>query len=534
MARGLLRYGSMERIADKAGRSTPVWAETSDLPAPARLDGNQQADVCVVGAGIAGLSTAYMLSRSGKSVVVLDDGPIGGGNTGRTTAHLSNAIDDRYVEVERLHGAEGARIAAESHTEAIDTIEAVVGREAIDCDFRRVDGYLFLAPEHSPELLDRELDAAHRAGLAGVERLERAPVEGFESGPCLRFPRQGQFHPLRYLAGLARAIAGSGGRIYTGAHVGEVRGGDRPLVRTDDGFEIRASAIVVATNTPVNDRVAVHTKQAGYLSYAIAAVVDRGAITPVLLWDTGDPYHYVRVQPSPDHDLLIVGGEDHKVGQADDFDERYLRLENWTRARFRGVGRIEYRWSGEVFETVDYLAFIGRNPLDSPNVYIATGDSGMGMTHGTIAGILLSELISGNDAHPWAGLYDPGRVRLRAAGEFARENLNAVAHYGQWFSGGEVESADDIPPGEGAVLRRGAGKIAVYRDLAGGLQCLSAMCTHLACVVTWNSSEQTWDCPCHGSRFDPYGAVINGPAVRPLVPVEEPEEQLMPPEPKHA
>jgi glycine/D-amino acid oxidase-like deaminating enzyme len=383
--------------------------ETASVPGHRSLSKDAEADVCVIGAGIAGLTTAYLLAREGKSVVVLDDGPVAGGQTQRTTAHLSNAIDDLYIEVEKVHGAEGARLAAESHTAAIDRIEAIARDERIECDFLRVDGYLFLAPGHSPDLLDREREAARRAGLEDVEIVPRAPVPSFDTGRCLRFPRQGQFHPLGYLAGLAEAIRNRGGAIYTDTHVAKVDGGSQARVETKAGPVVKAGAVVVATNAPINDRVAIHTKQAPYLTYAIGARVPRDSVERALYWDTLDAYHYIRLQPMErDGDVLIVGGEDHKSGQADDQAGRWDRLEAWARERFPMMKPVAYRWSGMVMETIDGLALIGRNPMDADNVYIATGDSGMGMTHGTIAGILLTDLILGRE-NPWAAIYDPSR-----------------------------------------------------------------------------------------------------------------------------
>src|SRR5688500_1299711 len=211
----------------ESGRTQSVWMTMSDTPLFAALPDDAVADVCIVGAGIAGLSTAYLLAREGASVIVLDDGPIGGGETGRTTAHLSNAIDDRYVEIERLHGQEGAHMAAESHTAAINRIEAIAREEQIACDFVRLDGYLFLSPHQSPSLLKEELEAAHRAGLADVELLSQTPFQGFGNAPCLKFPQQGHFHPLKYLMGLTQAITRLGGRIYTSTHVKSVKGGSR-------------------------------------------------------------------------------------------------------------------------------------------------------------------------------------------------------------------------------------------------------------------------------------------------------------------
>src|SRR5437588_9093193 len=244
-----------------SGTTTSVWMATADTPAEKSLSKDTSAHVCVIGAGIAGLTTAYLLAREGKAVTVLDDGPIGGGMTARTTAHLTNALDDRFYELERLFGKEGSRLAGESHTAAIDRVEAIVREEKIDCEFERVDGYLFLPTNGKLQVLEDELPAAHRAGLIGVRRLEHAPLESFDTGPCLHFPRQGQFHPLKYLTGLARAIERDGSKIFTGTHADKIEGGDDAHVITTGGYRIKADAIVVATNSPVNDRVAIHTKQ---------------------------------------------------------------------------------------------------------------------------------------------------------------------------------------------------------------------------------------------------------------------------------
>jgi Rieske Fe-S protein len=274
----------------------------------------------------------------------------------------------------------------------------------------------------------------------------------------------------------------------------------------------------VATNTPVNDVVTMHTKQAAYRSYVVAMRVPRGSVIRALYWDTEDPYHYVRLQSGDETDLLIVGGEDHKTGQANDSGERFERLAAWTRARFPMAGEQVYAWSGQVMEPVDSLGFIGRNPGDDLNIYIATGDSGHGMTHGTIAGMLLTDLIL-KRANSWAELYDPSRFTLRAAGEFAHENANVAAQYTDLVTGGDLPSGDQVLPGTGAVVRRGLKKVATYRDNAGGLHEFSALCPHLGCVVAWNSTEKSWDCPCHGSRFDALGQVLNGPAVSGLSPI---------------
>jgi glycine/D-amino acid oxidase-like deaminating enzyme/nitrite reductase/ring-hydroxylating ferredoxin subunit len=371
------------------------------------------------------------------------------------------------------------------------------------------------------DVLEDEIKAAHRAGLSNVEWADRAPIDKFDTGRCLRFPDQAQFHPLKYINGLAQAVRRMGGKLHTENHVATVKaenGGIR--VKTDSGHVVFADAAIVATNTPINDLVVMHTKQAPYITYVIGLTAAKGEIREALFWDTGDPYHYVRLAPDPKDDereILIVGGEDHKTGQAKDSEDRFRRLEAWARERFPMAGGVAYRWSGQVMEPVDLMGFIGPNPLDDENIYIATGDSGNGITNGTIAGILLTDLIQGRE-NPWESLYDPGRVTISSAGTFAKENLNVAAQYTDLVTGGEVASIDEIPNESGAIIRDGLSKLAVYRDASGRIHKLSAVCTHLGCIVAWNPGESSWDCPCHGSRFDKFGKVFQGPANSDLSP----------------
>jgi len=507
-------------------KSTSLWIDTAHHPDTSPLTRDANADVCVVGAGIAGLTTAYLLAREGASVVVIDAGSVGNGQTAVTTAHLSYVIDKTFKEMLRLHGPDGASLALQSHASAIDTIERICTDEHVDCRFERIDGYLFLGANDRESTLDAELEAARAAGAKAL-RLPRAQVAGFESGPCLRFPNQGQFHPLKYLNGLAAAIQRRGGHIYSDTAAREVVGGEHSCVRTAAGHAIRARSIVIATNSPFNDLVAIHTKQAPYHTYAIGARVQPGAITPALYWDTDDPYHYVRLHRTSNAelggdngdpvDILIVGGEDHKAGQAQDAEARFGSLEAWMRKRFSSTGIVEFRWSGQVMETVDGLAYIGRNPLDSDNVYVVTGDSGMGMTHGTIGGMLLTDLILDRD-NPWTELYDPARVRTGAAVEWVKENINVALQYKDWLTRGDVASIDQIRPNNGAIVVEAGRKIAVYRDERGTVHRRSAVCPHLGCIVAWNPAASSWDCPCHGSRFDKFGGVFNGPSPRDLDP----------------
>jgi glycine/D-amino acid oxidase-like deaminating enzyme/nitrite reductase/ring-hydroxylating ferredoxin subunit len=499
-------------IMKNSGTSRSIWMETARRPDFTALDRDTEADVIVVGAGIAGLTTAYLLGREGRTAIVLDGGLIASGESERTTAHLASAMDDRFIELERRHGAQGARLAAESHAAAIARIEAIVTEERIACGFERLDGYLFAPPHGSRELLESELAAAHRAGLSDAELVARAPWRTFNTGPALRFPNQAQFHPLHYLSALAAAVVRDGGKIHAHTQVVEIEGKKRVHVRTADGHSVTANAIVIATNSPINDRVVLHTKQMPYRTYVIGAPVPAGEVPRALYWDTADPYHYVRLADGSDsEDILIIGGEDHRTGQDKNSTDRHARLERWARERFP-IRDVSFRWSGQVMEPVDCLAFIGRNPADHDNVFVATGDSGQGMTHGTLAGMIISDLIGGR-SNPWSDLYDPSRKSaLRDAVEFLRDGANLAGQYAKWITAGEVGSETEVRVGCGAIIRRGASKVALYRDNGGQLHECSAVCPHLGGIVSWNDAEKTWDCPVHGSRFDPYGKVVNGPA----------------------
>jgi glycine/D-amino acid oxidase-like deaminating enzyme/nitrite reductase/ring-hydroxylating ferredoxin subunit len=459
-----------------------------------------------------GLTCAYTLAKQGKSVIVLDQGAIAGGQTARTTAHLTCVLDDRYCDLEKLFGEEGAKLAAESHLAAIDYIEKIVLEEEIDCDFERVDGYLFVPPEDSKEILDKELSAIKKTGME-VYKIGRAPFTTFDTGPCLHIPRQAQFHILKYLQGLIKAILKHGGKIFSHTHVNHVEDGSLCIVKTESG-EITSQSVIIATCTPVNCRFDIHTKQAAYRTYVIGATVPKGSVQKGLYWDTPDPYHYIRIQghlTDPNSDWLIIGGEDHKTGQDPAIEAKYDDLEEWARQRFPMIDRIDYRWSGQVFEPVDSLAIIGQSPGDK-NIYLATGDSGNGITHGTIAGILLPDLILGK-YNPWKGLYDPSRKTLAAASEYLKENLNSVIQLKDWFTPGEAKKVEALAPGEGMVLREGLKKIAVYKDDQNKVHINSALCPHLGGCLRWNQGEKSWDCPLHGSRFDGCGQVLNGPAI---------------------
>jgi glycine/D-amino acid oxidase-like deaminating enzyme/nitrite reductase/ring-hydroxylating ferredoxin subunit len=510
---------------DFGGRTRSIWMADAPPDRPA-LDRNLVADVCVVGAGLAGLTSAYLLTREGRSVVLLDMDRIGGQETSRTTAHLSDVLDEGLVELERLHGWEGASQAVAGHRAAIRRIEEIVRAEEIDCDYELLDGYLFEAPGSETDQLAKELDAARRLGFADAERVADLAAFGLAGRAGIRFPSQAQFHPLRYVSGLANAIERDGGRLFSDTRVVGIESRDDAVrVSTAGGSVIDSAAAVCATNTPITTRVAVHAKQAAYRTYAVGARVPAEAFPRALLWDTADPYHYVRLHPAPDGrgEILIAGGEDHKTGQDGDPRERFERLEAWIRRLVPELGAVAFRWSGQVLEPMDGLAFLGRSPGEE-NVYIVTGDSGQGMTHATLGAMIVTDQIA-ERGNPWSELFDPDRVTLQAAGAFLEENMDAARRYADWVTPGQEPDPDSIPPGAGSVIRRGLSKVAVHRGADGELTERSAVCPHLGCIVAWNPVEGTWDCPCHGSRFAADGCLIHGPAIADLAPAGSEESE---------
>lgn len=500
-----------------AEHSRPIWGELGLRGAPLRAD--METDVAVIGSGIAGLSVAYELACAGTQVAVFDRGVIGGGMTARTTAHLSSYCDDGFRSLIGVRGLGVARAWQESQAAAISRIEVIQRDLSASCDFRRLDGYLFAPPGTDASVLDDELVASTQAGMVAV-REEGLPFAGQEGIRALRFPDQATFHPLKYLAALAVAIEARGGGFFADTpitSVEETSGGVR--LWTQDGHKIHAGAAVIATNAPISDRLAIHAKQAPYRTYVVAFEAPRGCVPDALYWDTLDPYHYVRLQEGAgEFDLVIVGGEDHRTGESNDGADRVLSLAGWARELIPDLRREVARWSGQVLEPMDYVAFIGRNP-GHKHVYVATGDSGQGITHGVVAGLLISDLILRNE-NPWTQVYDPARKPIRAMGEFVKENLAAARNFAEYLAPGEKASVEELGPGEGAIIRHGLHKVAAYRNEDGSVSVCSASCTHLGCHVRWNSFERCWDCPCHGSQFSPDGSPLNAPAMTPLSKLE--------------
>lgn len=497
-------------------RTESLWNATHQLRRFAPLAGDRDTDVAVVGGGVSGLTAAVLLARSGKRVTIIERDHIGSGETGNTTSHLTEAVDARYQRLAKDFGEENASLVAASKRAAIDRIEAFTRETGHDCGFSRVPGFLYAERTQDVEGLANELDAARRAGCL-VRWEDEVPLP-FKTFGAVRWEHQAQVHATAYLEALLQDAAAHAVRIYENTRVVDVHGGDPCQVQTDRGA-IRATDVFVAANVPVNNRVLLHTKIAAYRSYAIATDVRASQVEAMrgLFWDTSDPYHYTRVHDIAGRTYLVVGGEDHRTGEESGTDACYERLLAYAQQRF-GITEAKYRWSGQIIEPVDGLPFIGRNAA-AQRVFVATGFSGNGMTFGTLAGMVVSDLILGRQ-NPYADLFDATRIKpVAAAVDYVKENVGFAVHLVTdrlTSLNAEDRPVQSLRPGEGGVFSSDEGKIAVCRDKQGVVHACSAVCTHLGCDVAWNAAEQTWDCPCHGSRFSPEGTVINGPAVSDL------------------
>jgi glycine/D-amino acid oxidase-like deaminating enzyme/nitrite reductase/ring-hydroxylating ferredoxin subunit len=489
-------------------RTESLWEKVS-LPQFPALKTSHETQTCIVGGGITGISIAYQLAKRGHKVTLVEAFRLGSGQTGRTTAHLTCQLEEEFSQLLKMHDVDTVSTFFEAHRKAIDVMENIVLSENINCDFTRIDGYLFKGDNFDEEDLLKEKEAAGKCGL----RLDHVKVTPLLSTSIssLRFPLQGQFHPLKYLSGLVHVLKELGVSIFEGTHIRDMQQSEKEgwILTTDEGYRIDADNLVVATNTPVNNRYYIHTKQFAYRTYAMAFKVTQKPKEECLLWDTEDPYHYIRFSG----DFLIVGGNDHKTGQGPEEDP-FQSLEEWTRQNFNFVTDVEWKWSGQVFEPMDQIGFIGRNPGIEKNVYISTGESGIGMTSATIASLIIPDLIT-KGSHPWAGVFDPARPPVKGLKEFIQENANVALQYKDWITPSETKNEESIPLDSGSVLREGLSKSCVYHD-TDHFEKKSAVCPHLGGIVHWNDVEKTWDCPCHGSRFNTKGKVIEGPSLADL------------------
>ncbi|MFD5450408.1 FAD-dependent oxidoreductase [Streptomyces sp. NPDC127100] len=502
-------------MTEKAQADGSYWLRTAPggAPRPALAE-DLRVDVAVIGAGVAGLSTARELARAGRSVAVLEAGRIAAGVTGRTSAKLTAQHSLVYDRLRRTRGPEGARLYARSQTEAIEHAAEVAAELGIDCEWETRDAYTYVRDAGRVDELRAEASAAKEAGLPASFVTETGlpfPVAG-----AVRVTGQAQFHPRKYLLALAGDLEARGGRIFENTTIHGLDEGEPCRVSTGTGATVTARDVVVATHYPIFDRALLFARLSPRRELVVAGSIEADRDVDGMYITPEENTRSVRTAPLDEagRRLLIVTGEHFTPGTGDT-RERFERLSAWAVEHFPGVD-LTYSWATQDIDPTDTVPMVGPLHQGARHAYVATGFGGWGLSGGMMAGRLLTAQITGEEC-AWSGLYDPRRLRtaVREAPSFLRTQAEVARH----FVGDRLRPAppvDALPPGEGAVVRAGGDRLAVYRDEAGALHALSPRCTHLGCLVNFNAAERAWECPCHGSRFGTDGTVIQGPATKPL------------------
>lgn len=465
-----------------------------------------EVDVAIIGGGITGMMAAYLLTQAGKSVALLEALRIGEGSTGHSTGNLYAVVGERHHKL----GNEADEVIA-ARRSAVDLIERVIGECGIECMFARRPWFYFSEVDDGGSELEQARRIAQRAGLP---LRDESPAGPFRARASVMLPAQAQFNPLWFVKGLADAVSRGGGRIFEHSKVTDIDP-ERMTLATENG-SVRAAHVIMATHTPKGVQL-IQSALAPYREYGVAAPIARDALVPGIYWTT-QPHYSVRTHEVAGTTYVIVIGGSHKTGQEENTDAQYADVTRYAESRF-GPLDIRYRWSAQNYQSADGLPYIGRS-ASSPDIYIATGFAADGLTYGALAARILSDRICGVQ-HPHAQLFASDRHRpLAAARDVVKENLNVAAQYLRDMPGGEGRRAlQQLAPGTGEIVQIEDEKVAAFRDENGTLVTCSAVCTHMKCIVRWNSAERTWDCPCHGSRFRVDGTVIEGPAIADLSPV---------------
>jgi glycine/D-amino acid oxidase-like deaminating enzyme/nitrite reductase/ring-hydroxylating ferredoxin subunit len=515
-------------MADSIGSSS-YWIDNTPAPKFSALKEDIAVDVLVVGAGITGITAAYLLKRAGCSVALVERYRCVEGETAHTTAHLTAITDTRLKDLIKSFGQDHAQAVWDAGYAAIEMIDRLVYREQIKCQFEWVPAYLFhpttgtgTGDENEEQVANDLKEEAELATGMGFDAEFVNDVPVFHR-PGIRFENQAKFHPRKYLVALLRLIHGKGSHVFENTNIEEIEGSP-VTARTDDGHRIHCGHLLLATHVPLQGKTSMvpatllQSKLAPYTSYAVGGWLTRGAVPEALFWDTRDAYDYLRVDRRHDHDFVIFGGEDHKTGQVEHTTECYARLEQRIKQLLPEIS-ITHRWSGQVVETNDGLPYIGET---SDGQFVATGFSGNGMTFGTLSAMMFVDYVTGV-ANPWKDLFDPGRTKiLGGAWDYVKENADYPYYLlRDRFAGVGGKPLRAVQRGTGEVIEVEGQPAAVYRGLDSKIYVRSAVCTHMGCYVHWNDAEHTWDCPCHGSRFKTNGEVIGGPAEDPLAPIEK-------------
>jgi glycine/D-amino acid oxidase-like deaminating enzyme/nitrite reductase/ring-hydroxylating ferredoxin subunit len=500
-------------MTTSAARSASVWIDTGpSQPELPRLDADVDTDVAVIGGGIVGITTALLLREAGARVVLLDANRLAHGVTGHTTAKVSSQHGMVYARLRSSLGADGARAYGAANQAGLEWIAGRVQRDGIDCDFRRRPSYAYLSPGGDRSQIEDEVEAAVEAGLP-ASLAETTPLP-YPVEAAVRFEQQAEFHVRKYLLALAAGLPGGGCKIYEDTHAVEVGDTGRSVVKTPGG-RVTADHVVVATHYPFLDRSLAFARVHPERSYALLCRI--AGEPPAGMFISGDaPTRSIRAVPLDGEELLLVGGEGHRTGRGGDTEQRYRALEDFAREHW-DVESVEYRWSAQDNATIDAVPYVGRLTPRSRRVFMATGFAKWGITGGTAAAMLLTDLILERE-NPWAALYDPCRPpRPGAVVKLLEKNAQVGLHFiGDRITKPGTRRIEELRPGEGDIVRLAGEKVAGYRHEDGRLVAVSTRCTHLGCQVNWNPAERSWDCPCHGSRFTPDGDVLQGPAVHRL------------------
>ena len=490
------------------------WIDTSDTTAYPSLSGRVSVDVAVLGGGITGVAVAAHLKRAGMTVALVEARRLCHGTTGHTTGKLSSLHGLVYDTLTSSFGEESARAYGEANEAAIERVAALGEEYGIDCDLERVPNYTYTESEEEVGQIEAEVEAAKRIGLPATYTEESDlpyPIRA-----AVRFDGQARFHPRKWCLGVARFIEGDGSHVFEETRAQSVEDGRPCRVQTDRG-ELEADRVVVATLLPFTDRGFFFARTHPEHEHVIGVRLDGPAPRGMYI-TAGSPTRSIRSHPASGGDVVLVSGESHKTGQTQDYEQRYGNLERFARERL-GAGSVDYRFSAQDFYPADQVPYIGRMRRGSDRLYVATGFKAWGMSHAVVAAMILEDQLQGRE-NPWSELYDPNRLKpMASASSFIKENVN-VARRLVADRLTKREDLADVGPGKGAVVSDGRRQLAAYRDEQGQLHTVSARCTHLGCIVSWNDADATWDCPCHGSRFGVDGEVLEGPAVEALEQVE--------------
>ncbi len=492
------------------GQPLSYWIDSTPASNFPTLSNDVNVDVAIVGAGIAGLTTAMLLKKAGKTVAIIESKKIVAGVSGHTTAKVTSLHQLIYADLLRDLGIDKARIYAASNQAALERVAKFVEDEHIDCDFSRQNAYTFTESEFGLQQIEEETAAALQLGLpASFVQQTSLP---FPIAGAVQFSHQAQFHPRKYLLHLAKCLIGDGSYVLEDTRVLNVEEAQTCRVITDRSV-VTARKVVITTHLPILDSGLFFAKTYPKRSYIVGAHIDPEQAPEGMFIGSGEGYFSIRTTPDPDGLLLLVGGGGHKVGEVSQTEGQYQKVEDFARTRF-GLDKLDYRWSTQDMVSFDKLPYIGKLTPFSHHIYVATGFSLWGMTNGTLSGMLLSDLILGLD-NPWAALYDATRATPFATPEGIKQTISVGMHWlGDRFKGLGTAALSEVAPGEGKLVTIDGKKIAAYRDDQGAIHTVSAVCPHLGCILAWNSAEKSWDCPCHGSRFECDGAVLHGPAVQ--------------------